>query len=283
MHNLVNDTRIALISAGLSFGIFCAPLKAAEPPSTPPPPKPWSPSIPDAPSDEVKGFTSIFDGKSLNHWKGDPQHWRVENGKIIGEATPANPLKAHSYLVWQGGRLGDFEIRLEYRINSTGNSGFIYRANQDPNYKWGLRGYQFDIDGAGWGRSLQEGKAKEMGWSLSRSTGSNYSEDKAGERTWIALPGQMTYAETGRHPRVVASVESAKELTGAINEEGWNKLRVIVRGNLLVHILNGRTMSIVMDDDAANRRLDGLIAVQVHRGPPLKVEFRNILLKKFSK
>jgi len=259
------------------------PLRAAEPPENPLPPKPWNPSIPTPLSDDMTGFKQLFDGKSLAGWKGDPAHWRVENGEIVGEATKENPLKAHSYLAWQGGRIANFDIRLEYKINKMGNSGFVYRANQDPGYKWGLRGYQFDIDGAGWGQQFHEGKGKEKGWSLDRSTGSNYSEDKVGERTWIALPGEITHATSGGHQQVVGTLGDPKELTANIHEEGWNKLRVIVRGNTMIHILNGRVMSMVIDDDMVNRRMDGLISVQVHRGPPLKVEFRNIYLKDLGK
>jgi hypothetical protein len=54
---------------------------------------------------------------------------------------------------------------------------------------------------------------------------------------------------------------------------------VIARGNLLMHHVNGRLMSTVIDDDAQNRTVKGLLGVQVHVGPPMKVEYRNWRLK----
>ena len=55
---------------------------------------------------------------------------------------------------------------------------------------------------------------------------------------------------------------------------------MIVRGNTLIHLLNGHLMSEVIDDDVEYRKMDGLLGVQVHVGPPMKVEYRNFRLKK---
>ena len=78
---------------------------------------------------------------------------------------------------------------------------------------------------------------------------------------------------------VLGSLGSEAELKGAINEQGWNEYHIIARGNILMQILNGRVMSMLIDDDAANRKMDGLIGIQLHAGEPMKIEVRNIRLK----
>jgi hypothetical protein len=80
--------------------------------------------------------------------------------------------------------------------------------------------------------------------------------------------------------RVIGSVGLKDELAKQMKNEGWNEVHVIARGNVLTHLVNGRVMSVVIDDDAARRKFDGLLGVQVHVGPPMKVEFRNIRLKR---
>src|SRR5690606_13357487 len=93
-----------------------------------------------------EGFTSIFDGASLDGWDGDPAHWRAEAGSIVGESTEDQPLEQNTFLIWRGGRPADFELQLEYRINST-NSGLQYRSVELPEVgTWVLKGYQADID-----------------------------------------------------------------------------------------------------------------------------------------
>ena len=96
--------------------------------------------------DDHTGYQSIFDGKTLNGWDGDPQVWRVDGGVIIGESTAEKPIKVNTFLIWRGGQPKDFELKVEYRINST-NSGVQYRSVELPDVgKWVLKGYQADID-----------------------------------------------------------------------------------------------------------------------------------------
>jgi hypothetical protein len=96
----------------------------------------------------------------------------------------------------------------------------------------------------------------------------------------VALRGQLTYIGDGKKPGVVGSLGDEAELKSLIKGDGWNDLHIIARGNTLIQILNGRVMSMLIDDDKANRRMDGLIGIQVHKGPPMKVEVREIRLKK---
>lgn len=207
------------------------------------------------------GFVSIFDGSSLAGWEGDPVYWRVEEGCLVGEVTPSTLLKQNSFIIWRGGTTADFELKLEYRISDRGNSGVNYRSEEIPGQRFALRGYQADIDGQ------------------QRHTGQNY-EEKG--RTFLALRGDVSRVDSDGKARVIGSVGAKDELAKKVRNGDWNEYHLIVRGSVLTHVLNGQVMSVVVDDDAARRKFDGLLGVQVHVGPPMKVEFRNIRLKRLQ-
>jgi hypothetical protein len=213
------------------------------------------------PGDEP-GFQSIFDGKTLNGWEGDPTYWRVSDGAMVGEITPSTIIKSNTFIIWRGGTPADFELKLEYRITADGNSGINYRSviipdKVTPTNKFAVRGYQCDIDGQ------------------NRYTGNNY-EEKG--RLFLAVRGQVTRVTGTRVPVVLSTVGENKDLAALITS-GWNSVHLIARGNILMHHVNGRLMSMVIDDDAQNRAAKGLLGVQVHVGPPMKVEYRNWRLK----
>ena len=212
-------------------------------------------------TNDESGFELIFDGKSLQGWEGDTNYWRVENGCLVGEVTPANLLKVNSFIVWHGGETRDFELKVEYRVSAKGNSGINYRSVMVTNGPWAMRGYQADIDGA------------------NKYTGQNY-EEKG--RTFLALRGQETRIEDGKAPQVIGSLGTPNDLMSSIKNEDWNEYHLVVCGNVLTHILNGRVMSVVIDEDMKNRKFDGLLGVQVHVGPPMKIEYRNFRLKNLS-
>jgi hypothetical protein len=217
------------------------------------------PSFPEPRASDDAGFERIFDGKTLKGWEADPKLWRAEDGVLVGEITPETLLKQNSFIIWRGGSTRDFELKLEYRISKTGNSGVNYRSSEVPGVPLGLRGYQADID------------AQDQ-W-----TGQNYEERG---RTFLALRGQATRVEDGKKPRVIASLGDKDQLKSFIKSGDWNELHLIARGNMLIHIVNGQLMSFVVDDDSKSRSMDGLLGLQVHVGPPMKVEYRNIRLKK---
>jgi 3-keto-disaccharide hydrolase len=226
---------------------------------------PYTPKQSDRPepvAGDEPGFQSIFDGKTLAGWEGNPTYWRAENGAIVGEITPATVIKSNTFIIWRGGTPKDFELKLDYRITPEGNSGINYRSvvvpdPVTPDNKFAMRGYQCDIDGQ------------------KRYSGNNY-EEKG--RLFLAVRGQLTRVVGGRPPVLVSAMGDAAEL-GKLVTDDWNAVHLIVRGNMLTHMINGRVMSVVIDDDAPNRPADGLIGVQVHVGPPMKVEYRNLRLK----
>lgn len=217
---------------------------------------------PAARDEDGPGFVALFDGHSLAGWEGDPTYWRVEQGAIVGEITPETIVRSNTFLVWRGGEPRDFELKLEYRITDRGNSGINYRSTSVPDpvtpaNAFALRGYQFDLDGR------------------NRYTGNNY-EEKG--RLFLAVRGQLTRV-TGTRPPVIVAKLGDEPALAAVVREGWNEVHIIARGDTLIHLLNGQVMSVVLDDDARGRPERGLIGVQVHTGPPMKVEYRNIRLK----
>jgi hypothetical protein len=227
------------------------------------------------------GFAVIFDGKSLQGWDGDPKFWRAESGAIVGETTEENPVKGGStFLIWRGGQPADFELKVEYRVRSTSNSGIQYRSVEVPSAKWVLRGYQADASGADWSRQLFDWVGRAKGWDFEdwqHLAAVNFDE---GGRQFLAMIGQLTYVGDGEKQRVLASLGESAALA-SVPGDGWNALHVIARGNVMIHVINGRVMSVVIDDDTANRRMSGLLGLQVHGGSPMKVAFRNIRLKTF--
>lgn len=210
--------------------------------------------------DDHTGFTSIFDGKSLSGWDGDPAFWRVEAGTMVGESTAARPLERNTFIIWRGGSPADFELLLEYRISST-NSGVQYRSVEVPEVgRWTMKGYQADIDFA------------------NTYTGQLYEERGRG---FLALRGQSTYVAEGRPARVIGQLEDADTLRQVIKVRDWNHVRIVARGHVLQHIVNGRVMSVVVDDAAKARARSGLVGFQMHTGAPMKIELRNIWLRQF--
>ncbi len=209
--------------------------------------------------DDRSGFESIFDG-TLKGWDGDTAYWRAEGDTIVGETTKENPLTRNTFLIWRGGQPADFELKLDYKINNT-NSGVQYRSVEMPEVgKWVMKGYQADIDFP------------------NVFTGQLYEERGRG---FLALRGQFTRVEEGKKARVSGNIKNGEDAKGAIRIGDWNTLHIIARGNTLIHVMNGQLTSLVIDDDAKGRAMSGLIGFQIHVGPPMKVEFRNIFLKKY--
>lgn len=221
-------------------------------------------------------FVSIFDGKTLTGWSGDPTYWRVENGSLVGEITPITLLKTNSFITWQGSEPADFELKGEFNITENGNSGINYRSEQLTDVPHALRGYQADIDGK------------------NRYTGQNYEERK---RTTLAYRGQKTTiptytgADTPDAVRanvknnawngltVTGSLGNSDSLKTFIKPEAWNTFRLVVKGNHLQHYINDVLMSDVTDNDTVNGSMKGKLGVQVHVGPPMKVQYRSLMLK----
>jgi hypothetical protein len=225
-------------------------------------------------SEEEGGFVRLFDGKTLEGWEGDPNYWKIENGTLVGQVTPDKPLERNTFLIWRGGQPADFELKGEVRITSDGNTGINYRSVELDTIPFALKGYQADIDGK------------------NRYTGQNYEERG---RTTLAYRGQKVVVETPESSSaslkdhiknnawlgstVTESLGESDSLQTLIKSEDWNEIHLIVKGNRMQHYVNGVLMSDVTDNDTINGKKKGALGVQVHVGPPMKVEYRNLRLK----
>ena len=227
----------------------------------PPPPRPGGGGGggrgPNIAAMEETGFVPIFDGNSLKGWDGDTGFWRVEDGAIVGETTKEHQPKQNTFIIWRGGSPGNFELKLDYKLTGF-NSGIQYRSSELPDIKWAMKGYQADIDGE------------------QRYTGQIYEERARG---FLALRGQFTYIGDGKKPALVGSLGDGDTLKALIKGADWNSMHIIARGNTIVQVLNGHVMSMLIDDDTVGRRMEGLLGIQVHVGPPMKIEVKNIRIK----
>lgn len=252
--------RRAAAVLGLYLGVLvvAAPFARQTPSS-----EPYVPQQSDRPlpvEGDEPGFVPIFNGTNLDGWEGDPTYWRVEDGVLVGEITPETVIKRNTFIVWRGGSPADFDLKLDFRISAAGNSGINYRSTllpPEPETRFPMRGYQFDIDGR------------------RRYTGNNYEERG---RLFLAVRGQYTRV-VGTRPPVLLTTFGDADALGEVASDDWNSVHIIARGPMLTHLLNGRLMSVTVDDDEAHRPVDGLIGMQVHQGPPMKVEYRNIRIK----
>ena len=214
-------------------------------------------------ADADDGFVAIFDGESFDGWEGDMRYWSIEDRSIIGQFTKDNPLAKNTFLIWRGGEdkgvAADFEFKFECRISEGGNSGVQYRSQETEGF--GMKGYQADIHhGPRW-------------------TGICYDEHG---RKVLADRGQSVVVEAGEKPQVVEQFGDRDELMESIDLEGWNEYHIIAKGNRLIHKINGVRMSEVLDNDEAERELEGLLGLQIHRGTPVKVEFRKLRFKSIN-
>ena len=210
------------------------------------------------------GYVSLFDGKTLKGWDGNPDFWSIRDGAITGQTTKENPTKGNTFLVYRGGDFKNFELKFEYKIVG-GNSGVQYRSFEPDaeKQKWVVGGYQADLE-----------------------AGNTFSGILYGERFrgMLANRGQKTelVRENGKFKsNVVGSVGDSAEIQSKIKKEDWNVYSVLADGFHFAHKINGVTTAECTDLDEQQRRDSGIIALQLHAGPPMLVQFRNIRIKEF--
>ena len=203
--------------------------------------------------DAEEGFVSMFNGKDLTGWEGKPGGWTVEDGAITGRSTKEKPCPAAHYLMWRDGKPADFELRLSYRIVG-GNSGIQFRSREIPN--WDTRGYQADMEaGPTWSGALFEHA-----------------------RGGIAMRGTKVAIDPDG-TKHVTKVADSDELQKKIKPDDWNDYRVIARGPEITLSINGVVTAQATDRDAKQAARDGVIALQMHPGPPMTVQFKNLRIK----
>ena len=212
-------------------------------------------------------FVSLFDGKTLNNWDGDPKFWSVKDDAITGITTKETPTRGNTFAIYTGDqKFTDFDLRIDFKIIG-GNSGIQYRSfkkagNQDG---WRIGGYQADFE-----------------------SGDTYSGICYGEafRGILSLRGKKTTLSLGANGKLQKKSETfgdTNEIGKAVKKKEWNSYRIVADGFHFTHYINGVKTTELIDNDEKNRRSDGLLALQLHAGPPMNVQFKNIKVKHLKK
>jgi hypothetical protein len=201
------------------------------------------------------GFESIFDGKTLKGWSGDSKLWSVQDDAITGVTTDEAPLEYNKFLIWDG-KVANFHLRAKVRLLGNSNSGIQYRSNHLKDAgEFVVGGYQLDIHPKPENNGMLY---HERGRGIVALHGQKVTVDNAGDK-WIT-------GTTG--------------LVQKIELDQWNTFEVIANGNKLVHKLNGKVTAEIIDHDQAGRLMKGVIALQVHRGPAMRVQLKDVELKR---
>lgn len=206
------------------------------------------------PAPPPAGFVSLFNGKDLTGWDGAAGEWRVEDGALTAESTPEKPCTACNYLVWKNGKPADFEFSCDFKLSANGNSGVQIRSESRPN--WDTFGYQADMEGNG----------NLVGYVYHHQYGLIA---ERGQKVTIAADGNKTVEKIGDP---AALLNHYKKLD-------WNNYRITCRGPEIRLAINGVLMCQITDHRVPPDKRRGIIALQMHPGPPMKVQFKNLFLK----
>jgi len=209
-----------------------------------------------APLAAEEGFTDLFNGRDLTGWRGNADLWRVENGAITGATKGPDHLAYNQFLIWEG-EVADFELRLQFRLEGANNSGVQYRSQQLKEAgDFVIAGYQADIHPA------------------PANTGMLY--DERGRGVLAHRNQRVVIGANGKSKVTPLNAEAPKP----IDLSEWREMTIIARGNRLIHKVDEEVTSDVTDNQPSARERSGLLALQVHRGPKMKVQFKNIRLRK---
>jgi hypothetical protein len=210
------------------------------------------------------GFTSLFNGKDLKGWDGNPKLWSVQDGAITGKtgSDADTKIKHNTFLVWTNDTVANFELRFTYRIEK-GNSGVQYRSKVQSNGEFGpiVGGYQADFEA---GKTYSGILYEERGRGILA---------QRGQKTAIKEDGGKAKVE------VTGSVGKSEEIQAAIKHEDWNDYVIIANGNHLQHFINGKQTVDVTDEQETKAAKSGVLALQIHVGPPMVVQFKDIRIK----
>lgn len=226
-----------------------------------------------AADDEAAGFKPLFNGMDLKGWDGDLRFWRVENGAIVGQTTASNPAKQNTFLIYRGGEFGNFELKFRYQVKGY-NSGVQYRSVDRGN--WVVSGYQADFEDR-WHKS-------DAG-PVDRFSGMFFDENG---RMFLAQRGEAVIVRGNpadpKKPKIekLGILGDAAELEKVIRRDDWNDCRVLANGFQFTHVINGRVMAMGLDEDVKNRRASGILAFQLHSGPPMQIRVKDLSIRELK-
>jgi len=222
------------------------------------------PSLDARGADVEPGFQSIFNGKDLTGWDGNPKLWSVKDGAIVGQTTVEEPLKGNTFLIWTDGTTSDFELRCSYKITANqdkgfANSGIQYRSKVFDAAGWVVGGYQADMEAG--------------------DTYSGILYEERMTRGIMAARGEKVLWDKDCKKQVTGSVGKTEEIQATIKKDDWNDYIIIAQGNHLQHFINGQQTVDVVDEQDAKAAKSGVLALQIHVGSPMNVQFKNVRIK----
>jgi hypothetical protein len=227
-------------------------LVAGEPGRTPPP--------------ESGDMKVLFNGKDLTGWDGDSRLWSVKDGLIRGETTKQTPAKGNTFLIWKDGSPGEFDLRLSFRMNASNNSGIQYRSKHitegKVNNAWVVRGYQHEL--------RNETKFPNTPCFI---------YDEGGKRGRMCLVGERVVWTAEGKKDVKETFLTQQDFDKIMRLDQWNDVVILAKGKNIKHYLNGQLVVDMTDEDPKLARTEGIVALQLHAGAPMWVEFKNIRLK----
>ncbi len=210
------------------------------------------------------GFVSIFNGKDLTGWSGDPNLWSVENGAIVGQSNETDKKITQNQALYYTEDLdiGDFAVKFDYKICKEGNSGLYYRGwfLETPE-KWRMGGYQGDFDGQATYSGIMYGEAL---------------------RGILANLGTVSRVSPDGKIEEIQRFATPEEIRENVKIEDWNHYEIVAKGFVFVHKINGKVTSVFVDEDSDDvRRKSGVLGWQLHVIPGgMRVEIKNVYLKK---
>ena len=245
---------LSVLGLSLAFGLGLRAADTLPPVSAPP---------------EPAAMKSLFNGKDLTGWSGDPRLWSVKEGAIHGQTTKEAPAQSNTFLILKDQNFANFELRLAFRCNADNNSGIQYRSKHitegKPANAWVVRGYQHEI--------RNENKLPNV---------AGFIYDEGGKRNRIVLAGEKATWENGKKSLLGTFLDAAGfEKLFKLND--WNEVVIIAKANHIQHFLNGTQIVDFTDNDPQLALKDGIIALQLHAGKPMWTEFKNIRIKELAK
>jgi len=208
-------------------------------------------------ADDIK---ELFNGKDLSGWDGDAEVWSVQDGVITGRTTAEKPVKHNTFLIWKGGTVGDFELHAMFKITG-GNSGIQYRSKDLGDHI--VAGYQADM----------------VFSDPDKYTGILYEERGRGI---LAQRGEKIEIDEAGKKNVVGSLGDSAEIAKAVKKGDWNEYMIVARGNHITQTINGMQTIDLIDNETAKAAKEGILALQIHMGPPMTVQFKDIKLKELK-
>lgn len=202
-------------------------------------------------------WLDLFNGRDLTGWEGQKGCWSVEDGAITGRTSKEAPLAHHSFLIWRGGHTGDFELQLQFRMQVGGNSGIQYRSRDLGDFN--VAGYQYNLE-------------------PHRVSYTAILEEMKGRPGHLAGVGEVVHFKPGERS-VTGSTGAAAQINDSLRKDGWNEVKILAQGPRLRHWLNNQLAVDVTDEDPKCAAAKGILALQLHTGPPMWIQFKNIRLR----